>query len=319
MLLFGHRGSSRRCPENTRLAFETALRDGADGVECDLQLLADGCVIVLHDDTLRRTGNSPAHEAILDVSVAELTWGAVKDVDIGAGEHLITMEEHLAIISASDGGKALLELKGGDQAMVPRAVAVATAALEASLQPEQLIWISFDMPLVAAMKEQMPACPAFHVAHVHPAPRPDHPADLFGPEACIQLVDAAAAAGLTGVDFAAYPSVVTEAVFAHAATKSIKIGLWVAASLPGELDTPANIRLFQVRISEISHWCVCSNTAPAPAAEPRRGILHQRPPSARDGVVDGGEAAAACSLVTRDVAPLPQDLRGVLPGGYILV
>eukprot|EP01048_Picozoa_sp_COSAG05_P017690 COSAG05_NODE_2458_length_3037_cov_14.981280_2_plen_186_part_00 len=90
MKLFGHRGASDRFPENTMSSFRGALADGADGVECDLQLLADGSIVVLHDDTLRRTaGGTPtiaanaAHEGVLDAPVMELTWEQVREVDIG--------------------------------------------------------------------------------------------------------------------------------------------------------------------------------------------------------------------------------------------
>jgi glycerophosphoryl diester phosphodiesterase len=48
MKIFGHRGGSEVCPENTRAAFEWAFQHGAAGVECDLQRLADGTIIILH-------------------------------------------------------------------------------------------------------------------------------------------------------------------------------------------------------------------------------------------------------------------------------
>ncbi|PYZ95493.1 glycerophosphodiester phosphodiesterase [Alteribacter lacisalsi] len=53
--VFAHRGSSSRCPENTLAAFRAALADGADGIELDVQLTADGQVAVIHDHTLERT------------------------------------------------------------------------------------------------------------------------------------------------------------------------------------------------------------------------------------------------------------------------
>src|SRR6266550_146136 len=49
-LIFGHRGSPRRFPENTADSFEEALRAGADGFETDLRLLADGVPVLFHDD-----------------------------------------------------------------------------------------------------------------------------------------------------------------------------------------------------------------------------------------------------------------------------
>ncbi|HSP13698.1 MAG TPA: glycerophosphodiester phosphodiesterase [Thermoanaerobaculia bacterium] len=49
-LIFGHRGSPKRFPENTLASFDEALRAGADGFETDLRLLSDGTAILFHDD-----------------------------------------------------------------------------------------------------------------------------------------------------------------------------------------------------------------------------------------------------------------------------
>lgn len=52
-LVFGHRGSPRRFPENTVASFEEALRSGADGFETDLRLLSDNTAVLFHDDEWR--------------------------------------------------------------------------------------------------------------------------------------------------------------------------------------------------------------------------------------------------------------------------
>src|SRR5688572_13645447 len=52
-LIFGHRGSPKRFPENTLASFEEALRAGADGFETDLRILADRTAVLFHDDELR--------------------------------------------------------------------------------------------------------------------------------------------------------------------------------------------------------------------------------------------------------------------------
>jgi glycerophosphoryl diester phosphodiesterase len=52
MLIFGHRGSPKRFPENTIPSFEDAVRAGADGFETDLRLLADGVAVLFHDDEI---------------------------------------------------------------------------------------------------------------------------------------------------------------------------------------------------------------------------------------------------------------------------
>ncbi len=53
--IFAHRGASRKYPENTLIAFEAALKMGANGIECDVQLTKDGHIVVIHDVTLQRT------------------------------------------------------------------------------------------------------------------------------------------------------------------------------------------------------------------------------------------------------------------------
>ncbi|MBQ8297921.1 MAG: glycerophosphoryl diester phosphodiesterase membrane domain-containing protein [Ruminococcus sp.] len=50
-----HRGFSYAAPENTMYAFEEAIRSGSDYIELDVQLTADGELVVFHDDTLDRT------------------------------------------------------------------------------------------------------------------------------------------------------------------------------------------------------------------------------------------------------------------------
>ena len=54
-LVIGHRGAAAHAPENTLPSFELALQQGADALELDVHLSADGEVMVIHDPTLDRT------------------------------------------------------------------------------------------------------------------------------------------------------------------------------------------------------------------------------------------------------------------------
>lgn len=54
-IIFAHRGASAHAPENTLAAFELAVEQGADGIELDVKLSADGQVVVIHDATVERT------------------------------------------------------------------------------------------------------------------------------------------------------------------------------------------------------------------------------------------------------------------------
>jgi glycerophosphoryl diester phosphodiesterase len=76
-LIIGHRGASAVAPENTLAAFREAIAVGADGIEFDVRLTRDGVPVVIHDNTLRRTGG-------LSQRIADLTWAEVAKVDVGS-------------------------------------------------------------------------------------------------------------------------------------------------------------------------------------------------------------------------------------------
>jgi glycerophosphoryl diester phosphodiesterase len=63
-LIVGHRGAAGEAPENTLAAFDLAARQGADGIEFDVHLSADGIPVVIHDARLERTtsGNGRVNE-----------------------------------------------------------------------------------------------------------------------------------------------------------------------------------------------------------------------------------------------------------------
>src|SRR4029077_12046504 len=52
-----HRGASDEVAEHTLGAYLAALDEGADGLECDVRLTADGHLVCVHDRDLRRTAS----------------------------------------------------------------------------------------------------------------------------------------------------------------------------------------------------------------------------------------------------------------------
>lgn len=95
-LIFGHRGASRAAPQNTLAAFRKAAEMGADGVELDVHLSADGMPVVIHDARVDATTDGTG--AVADFTVAQL-----QALDAGArfdpafaGERVPTLEETLA-------------------------------------------------------------------------------------------------------------------------------------------------------------------------------------------------------------------------------
>jgi len=69
-LVFAHRGGSKLAPENTIAAFDRGIAAGADGLELDVRLSRDNCVVVHHDATLDRTTRTRG--AVADRTAAEL-------------------------------------------------------------------------------------------------------------------------------------------------------------------------------------------------------------------------------------------------------
>lgn len=72
-----HRGASADRPEHTLAAYELALREGADGVECDVRLTRDGHLVCVHDRRVDRTssGSGVVSEMTL-AQLQRLDWGS---------------------------------------------------------------------------------------------------------------------------------------------------------------------------------------------------------------------------------------------------
>jgi len=136
-LVIAHRGASGTCPENTLAAFRQAVALGATMIELDVQLTRDGCVVVLHDDTLDRTtnGRGPLRRATL-AEVERLDAGAWFDPRF-AGEPVPTPAAVLCAVPV----RVNVELKSGDDdGLEARALEVVHAAGAS----ERVVWSSFD-------------------------------------------------------------------------------------------------------------------------------------------------------------------------------
>ncbi|MGN5734191.1 glycerophosphodiester phosphodiesterase [Arthrobacter psychrochitiniphilus] len=131
-MIFAHRGSSAAYAEHTRAAYLQAIADGADGVECDLHLTADGALVLLHDADISRTSNSSG--AVAKMTLAQLravdfsSWhGSAIPPEFGTtAEQLLTLAELLDILSTASRPMSLaIEFKYGghfDPALVEAAL-----------------------------------------------------------------------------------------------------------------------------------------------------------------------------------------------------
>lgn len=102
MLLLAHRGlPAPTRPENTGGAVRAAFDAGADGVEVDVRLTADGVLALSHDPDLVRVAGSPAR-------IAETSWRALVAAAGDADVPLARVEE---VLEAAAGRRVVLEVK----------------------------------------------------------------------------------------------------------------------------------------------------------------------------------------------------------------
>ena len=89
--IIGHRGALGLEPENTIRSFRRAQQVGADEVELDIRLSADGHLVVVHDATVDRTTDGTG-------AVADLTLAQLRALDAGDGAQIPTYEQVLAAV-----------------------------------------------------------------------------------------------------------------------------------------------------------------------------------------------------------------------------
>ncbi|MFE9448671.1 glycerophosphodiester phosphodiesterase [Streptomyces sp. NPDC006739] len=74
-----HRGASEEAPEHTLAAYKKAIEDGADALECDIRLTADGHLVCVHDRRVNRTSNGRGAVSALELAdLATLDFGSWK-------------------------------------------------------------------------------------------------------------------------------------------------------------------------------------------------------------------------------------------------
>ena len=110
--IFAHRGARRVAPENTLPAFAAALEMGADGIELDVHLSADGQLVVIHDFSVEKTTDGRGQ-------VAQMSAAELRSLDAGshfsaafAGTRIPTLVEVLDLVG--DRCRINIEIKSND-------------------------------------------------------------------------------------------------------------------------------------------------------------------------------------------------------------
>ncbi|MGA4849932.1 glycerophosphodiester phosphodiesterase [Streptomyces sp. G5(2025)] len=112
-----HRGASEDAPEHTLAAYKKAVDDGADALECDVRLTADGHLVCVHDRRVNRTSNGRGAVSALELAdLAALDFGSWKrhhdealegegpdwEGSAGADTSVLTLERLLELVAESN-------------------------------------------------------------------------------------------------------------------------------------------------------------------------------------------------------------------------
>lgn len=152
-VIVAHRGASAQAPENTMEAYRLGVEAGADAIELDVHLTADGQLAVLHDDTLDRTTDMVG-------AVAGMTMEEIRRADAGA-----------RFTRADDAG---YPFRG-------RGLTVPTL-------PEVLAWLPDGVGLVIEIKARAAADAVVEAVREHPVRRDGRLAAISFDEATIERV-----------------------------------------------------------------------------------------------------------------------------------
>lgn len=147
--IIAHRGFSSVAPENTISAFEKAIEVGADYFELDVHKTKDDSVVVIHDNSLKRTSSNGRIEKIEEVPYQELISAKVgyseKFGDTFKEEKIPTLREALKVAKGKI--KVCIEIKvyGVEESVLK-------TVNELNMNDEVIIF-SFYYPVLAKIRQ----------------------------------------------------------------------------------------------------------------------------------------------------------------------
>ncbi len=159
VLRIGHRGAAAHAPDNTLLGIRTAATLGADLVEMDVRLTADGQVVLSHPE-YHTDANGHIH------FVGQSTSAELQTIDLGQGEHIPTLAQAIELCKQEQLG-AYVELKDGR--CVPAVVSLVremdfgSHCIIASFRPD---WVAE----AKAIAPRLLASVLFSSTHIDPVP-----------------------------------------------------------------------------------------------------------------------------------------------------
>lgn len=174
-LVIAHRGNSSAAPENTFASFESAIAVGASLIECDVQMSADGHIVVIHDPTLDRTSDRTG-------DVRAMTLKDIRAADVScpqqfgdkfSPQRVATLGEVLDFLKGR--ARIMLEIKKesslADQDVFERRVAaeiVKSGVRVTDDMETDVALLSFSTQILERMASLLPDAPRGHLFYRDP-------------------------------------------------------------------------------------------------------------------------------------------------------
>lgn len=151
MKIIAHRGASFTAPENTLASFRLGLEQGADGIELDVRLTADGQVIALHDSDTGRTAD-------INCVVCDTSYDIICTLDAGSWkcdefkcERIPLLSEVFQILPVDR--EIYIEIKCGDEIIAP----LSELLSHFTGLTESVVLFGFDYDTMVRVRHTMPS------------------------------------------------------------------------------------------------------------------------------------------------------------------
>ncbi len=185
MDISAHRSGAGIAPENTMMAFKKVLEEndkyGVDTYEFDVNITADGEIVILHNLTYDETSNAQEHFGRKDVDASEITLAQAKELNMGENFELdgkypyrglrgddipddlrvVTCNEVMDYIEANSGDKKfnyIIEIKSLGENGMRAADKLYSIITERNLK-DRVIWATSEIDVSEYMSKTYPDMP----------------------------------------------------------------------------------------------------------------------------------------------------------------
>jgi len=152
VMVVAHRGASGYAPENTLSAMKKAIEMNAEMSELDVQETADGEIILLHDNTLKKTTG-------VEGNIWEMNYADLKGLDAGSwfseeykNEPIPTMQEVIDLVKGKMKINIELKANGHEKMLAERTLRI----VEANNFLDQVVFTSFKFAEADKIRELNP-------------------------------------------------------------------------------------------------------------------------------------------------------------------